>query len=80
VNRRLSGDALERWAPLTDAAVALLRDRIDRGLLTMRGAQRVRAVALTLLDLDERSGPIGPEHLHGALTLRSQDDVLRAAA
>jgi magnesium chelatase family protein len=80
MNRRLSGDALEQWAPLTDAAVALLRDRIDRGLLTMRGAQRVRAVALTLLDLDERSGPIGPEHLHGALTLRSQDDVMRAVA
>ena len=80
VNRRLSGEALERAAPLTDAGLHVLRERIDRGSLTMRGAQRVRAVALTLMDLDGRSGPIGPADLQVALMLRSQDDVLGVAA
>ena len=80
VNRQLRGEALDRAAPLSDAGVALLRDRLDRGTLTMRGAQRLRTVALTLMDLDGRSGPIGPDDLNSALSLRTQDHLLGVAA
>lgn len=80
VNRHLAGEALDRWAPLSPSGVALLRDRLERGTLTMRGAQRLRAVALTLMDLDGRSGPIGPDDLHSSLSLRTQDHLLGVAA
>jgi magnesium chelatase family protein len=80
VNRDLRGAALERAAPLTAGGVGLLRDRIDRGALTMRGAQRVRAVALTIKDLDGRDGPLDDADLEQALLLRTQDDVLGVAA
>ena len=46
----------------------------------MRGAQRVRAVALTIKDLDGRDGPLGDADLEQALLLRTQDDVLGVAA
>jgi len=79
-NRQLRGEALDRAAPLSDAGVALLRDRLEAGTLTMRGAQRVRVVALTIMDLEERSGRLTPDELHVALSLRSQDGVLGVAA
>ena len=79
-NRHLRGEALERAAPLSDAGVTLLRRRLEAGTLTMRGAQRVRAVALTIMDLQDRSGDLTPDELHVALSLRSQDDALGVAA
>ncbi len=72
-NRALRGAALEEHAPLTDAAVRLLRDRLDRGMLTVRGSQRLRAVALTLLDLTGNEAPVGADDLLMAECLRSAD-------
>jgi magnesium chelatase family protein len=79
-NRQLRGSLLDRFAPLSDGAVALLRRRLETGTLTMRGAQRVRAVALTLQDLGGRSGPLGPDDLELACCLRGQDTLWEAAA
>ena len=62
--------ALERHAPLDAGSTARLRAMLEEGTLTMRGAQRVRALALTLLDLDGGDGPLGVEHVEQALTLR----------
>ncbi len=80
VNRELRGARLERSAPLTDAGRVLLRRRLGSGALTMRGAQRVRAVALTVLDLAGREPPVGVDELELALCLRAQDEVLGTAA
>lgn len=80
VNRQLRGDALERAAPLSTEALDVLRGRLAAGRITMRGAQRVRAVALTLMDLDGVDGPLDAGHVHVALSLRSHGDVLGVAA
>lgn len=69
-NRELRGAALETHAPLLPAAQDLLRERLDAGALTMRGAQRVRALALTLQDLAGCDGAIDVEWIHQALNLR----------
>ncbi|UDY36869.1 YifB family Mg chelatase-like AAA ATPase [Dermatobacter hominis] len=79
-NRQLRGAALERAAPLGPDALSVLRDRLAAGRLTMRGAQRVRAVALTLMDLDGVSGPLDAEHVHVALSLRTHAEALGVAA
>jgi magnesium chelatase family protein len=79
-NRQLRGEALERAAPLGPDALAVLRERLGSGRLTMRGAQRVRAVALTLMDLDGRDPPLDAEHVHVALSLRTHADALGIAA
>jgi magnesium chelatase family protein len=71
-NRHLRADALDHHAPLSPAARNELRFRLERGTLTMRGAQRVRAVALTLQDLDGEEGPLHSDALHRALMLRSE--------
>lgn len=80
VNRQLRGEALERAAPLSTEALDLLRDRMAAGRLTMRGAQRLRAVTLTLMDLDGVDGALDAEHLHVALSLRSHGAALGVAA
>lgn len=69
-NRQLRGAALESAAPLDAAARQLLHDGLAAGRLTVRGAQRLRAVALTLLDLDGRTGPVTAAALHNAFLLR----------
>lgn len=69
-NRELTRGALEVHAPLSTEGRNLLRARLEDGSLTMRGAQRVRAVARTLADLDGHGGLLGMEHLSGALLLR----------
>lgn len=79
-NRQLRGAALERCAPLGADALGVLRDRLSAGTLTMRGAQRVRAVALTLMDLDGSDGPLDAEHIHVALSLRTHSQALGVAA
>lgn len=70
-NRQLSGDALDLHAPLAPSGRELLRDRLGAGTLSMRGAQRVRAVALTLGDLAGDGGPLDRERLEQALLLRA---------
>jgi magnesium chelatase family protein len=69
-NRELRGAQLEAHAPLRSDARDLLQDRLEAGTLTMRGAQRVRALALTLQDLAEQEGELDVESVHQALALR----------
>ena len=78
VNRALRGAALDAHAPLTPDAIALLRDRLDRGRLTVRGSQRLRVVALTLLDLAGLDRTVTAEDLLVAEALRD-GDVLAGA-
>ncbi len=73
-NRMLSTDDLDRHAPLDGPGRSLLRSALEAGRLTMRGAQRVRAVALTLADLAGDEGGVGRELLGQALLLRGADD------
>lgn len=69
-NRELRGAALDYHAPLTTAGRRFLTERLEAGQLTMRGAQRVRTVALTLGDLEGVVAPIDDDLLSLALDLR----------
>jgi predicted ATPase with chaperone activity len=69
-NRELRGDALERHAPLTAHGREALRRGLAEGRLTMRGAQRVRAVALTLCDLRGGEPPLDVDLVEQAMLLR----------
>lgn len=79
-NRQLSGDALDVHAPLAPSGRELLRTRLGSGQLSMRGAQRLRAVALTLGDLSGQEGPLDADRLHEASLLRTSAGPGRAAA
>jgi magnesium chelatase family protein len=72
LNAALDGDALDRFAPLDAAALALLRARMESGRLSGRGYHRVRRVARTIADLDGVSGAVGEEHVAAALALRAE--------
>lgn len=69
-NRELTGSALEDHAPLTEDGRCFLTDRMAAGQLTMRGAQRLRAVARTLTDLEGSDGPLDSDVLSLAFDLR----------
>ncbi len=73
VNRALNGARLSAAAPLDADAERLLRDHMERGVLTMRGAQRSRAVALTLADLTGQTPPLSKNLVEQALVLRGGD-------
>jgi magnesium chelatase family protein len=79
-NRDLRGLALEQQAPLTDDAADVLRSALVDGRLSMRGAARVRSVALTLADLHDRPPPVGLAEVDLALALRADDAVIGEAA
>ena len=79
-NRRLRGSELEKWAPLRHDARTLLRELLATGHLTVRGAERVRAVALTLADLTDVSAPLSGELIESALLLRATDSTTGATA
>ncbi len=79
-NRELRGEALEKFAPLSDQGRMLLRSRLETGSLSMRGAQRTRAVALTLRDLEGTGGPITTDDLEGALLLRGEEQQIGVLA
>ncbi len=69
-NRELRGEALEQHAPLSPDAEGQLRQRLRDGTLSMRGAQRVRLLALTLGDLAGEDPPLGGDLINQALSLR----------
>jgi magnesium chelatase family protein len=75
-NADLRGDLLDRHAPLASDGLDLLRRQLEVGRLTMRGAQRVRTVALTLADLAGEEGPLHADRLNEALWLRGADVVV----
>jgi magnesium chelatase family protein len=51
-NRELPATELDRWAPLTPAATAMLERKVRSGALSARGLHRVRRIARTLADLE----------------------------
>jgi magnesium chelatase family protein len=73
LNAALDDQLLDEFAPLDDAAAALIRDEIERGRLTGRGYHRVRRVARTLADLaGDHDRSIGEGHVALALGMRSR--------
>ncbi len=72
LNARLSGDDLERHAPLSVEARTLLRHELESGRLTGRGLHRVRRVARTLADRDDGVEVIPEELVAAAVALRAR--------
>ncbi len=79
-NRDLSGDAIDLHAPLSREARDLLRRRMESGRLSMRGAQRLRVLALTMRDLDGGEGPLSADDLSEAMMLRGEEIGIGVAA
>ncbi len=77
LNASLSPDELDTFAPLSDAARALLRNEVERERLTGRGYHRIRKVARTISDLDGAGSTISLDDVELALQLRTS---LRAPA
>ncbi len=80
VNRELRGAALRDAAVLSGEGEALIRAHLERGLLTMRGAERCRALALTLADLRDEHPPLTPHLVAAALMLRGGEGSKVVAA
>jgi magnesium chelatase family protein len=72
LNAALDEHALNRFAPLTAAAGALLHREVERGRLTARGAHRVWRVSRTLADLAEQHGEVDEQHVLTALSMRAR--------
>lgn len=68
-NAELSGDWLERAAPLDKASLALMEQAVEQLRLSARGFYRVIKVARTIADL-EASSDIQTAHLSKALQYR----------
>ncbi|AWF98607.1 YifB family Mg chelatase-like AAA ATPase [Clavibacter michiganensis] len=68
-NAHASGTWLRREARIARGATASLDRALDRGLLTMRGYDRVLRIGWTLADLEGASSP-DADHLGRALLLR----------
>lgn len=69
-NAALAGDLLDRHAPLTPAATALLRHQLERGALSGRGYHRIRRVSRTIADLHDQPECVDDCHVAAALALR----------
>jgi magnesium chelatase family protein len=68
-NAEVSGALLRRKFRLSNAAMTPLRTALDRGLLSIRGANRTLRVAWTLSDLAGRTSP-GLDEVATALSFR----------
>lgn len=79
VNAELDTADLDRYAPLSRGAKALLEHELRAGSLSGRGLNRVRRIACTLADLGGRSGPLQEEDVCFALQLRAEPSLVRAA-
>lgn len=83
LNAMLTGEMLDRFAPVDLSANALLRRELEAGRLTGRGLHRVRRVARTLADRDGDVDVISESHIATALALRARiaprrgDDIMR---
>lgn len=78
-NRELSLAELEDHTRLTPEARAVLDSALRSGRLSGRGMARVRAVALTLRDLDGADGTLDAPTMQVALGLRAEVGVALAA-
>jgi magnesium chelatase family protein len=70
-NSTIAVDELDRVAPLSGAARALLRRELEVGRLSGRGLHRVRRVARTIADLDAAPDVVGEAHVAAALRMRT---------
>lgn len=69
-NAEIPAAQLDALAPVDDAARRLLRDHLERDVLTGRGYHRIRRVARTVADLDGDHEVVGEGHVALALQLR----------
>jgi magnesium chelatase family protein len=69
-NAEIEPTSLDRFAPLSPDAAALLERRLRAGVLSARGLHRVRRVARTLGDLDGSGPLINARQMAEALHLR----------
>jgi magnesium chelatase family protein len=69
-NAQIRPESLDRLAPLSADAAALLERRLRSGTLSARGLHRVRRVARTLADLDGTGPVISARQMAEALHLR----------
>lgn len=79
-NAELDPAAMDRYAPLTAPALALLERRMRSGSLSGRGLHRARRLARTIADLDGAPAVVGERHVAEALQLRGAITVLRAGS
>lgn len=63
---------IDRLAPLEPDAKAMVVRAVDDGRLSARGVHRIRCVARTIADLAGEDGPLGVDHVAGALALRAE--------
>jgi magnesium chelatase family protein len=78
LNSRLPGTWIREHAPLEPSLAADLDRWVDRGRISLRGADRVLRLMWTLADLDGRDRP-DDRDLGEAMTLRTGDRDERAA-
>ena len=69
-NSEMNISQVEKFCPLDEKEKSLLKNYLDKGLLTARGYHRVLKVARTIADLDE-SEKIKASHLQEALVFRT---------
>ncbi len=80
LNAALAGNRLDEVAPVSSAAISVLRRQLERGRLSGRGLHRVRRVARTLADL-HGVDTVDVDMVRAALVLRADVfDRARAAA
>jgi magnesium chelatase family protein len=79
-NAEIPATQLDRFAPLSPAAAAVLEVRLRQGRLSARGLYRVRRVACTLSDLAGRPGQVDEQDVCVALELRGDPFALDALA
>ncbi len=80
-NAALTREQLDEHAALEPAAVDVLHDAMRRGVLSARGAMRVRAVARTIRDLDDGGRGVRSRDITRAIEMRVRppmggDDVV----
>ncbi|MCL5447127.1 MAG: YifB family Mg chelatase-like AAA ATPase [Actinobacteria bacterium] len=69
--------ALDQLAPMSPDALSLIERRLRSGVLSARGMDRIRRVALTIADLAQDGALIGAEHVAEALQLRAARSIVR---
>jgi magnesium chelatase family protein len=74
-NAEIPAESLDRLAPLSPDAAALLERRLRSGTLSARGLHRVRRVARTLADLDGAGPVLSARHMAEALHLRDAGSI-----
>jgi len=71
-NAMLPPHLIERHAPLTERARAVIEERLARGDLTARGYHRIRRVARTIADLRGEHEPVDDDHVSCAIGMRAE--------